>query len=334
MSKKIIVTNECIGCGACFSSADFTKESPDGKAEVNGSGIIDGTEEKEFEKIMSECPVGALKTEDVIKKSKSDIERFIKDNIENFKFELPKRNDISYNGEANISIPYYTPGEDCYNYKSESAACSAGRNVVNSTVYSQRENIINSVMADFKVKTLRKYYVDEDVDGNYFYEAKKKAIKLLREATDYIKLINPLSDIPCDLFNIETQLKSSNIFLDTFRKNYFEENATNYVMREMQGEYYTLNYYTSYIDTGEMDTYEFKTGLFGGNKEIEITKYCYKKLSNIFKEIENDIKSACKSAKSEITDYTYGIVKSVLESYNNDLKKELCEKAQKLKELI
>lgn len=334
MSKKIIVTKECIGCGVCFSAADFTKESPDGKAEVNGSGIIDGAAEKEFERVMLECPSGALKTEEVCKKSKSDIERFIKDNIENFKFELPTRSDVSYDGEANISIPYYTPGEDLYNYNSERAACSAGRNAVNSIVYSQRENIINSVMADFKVKTLRKYYVDEDVDGNYFYETKKRAIKFLKETNDYIKLINPLCNITSDLFNIETQLKSSNFYLDHLKKNYFEENATNYVMREMQGEYYTLNYYTSYIDTNEMDTYEFKTGLFGGTKEILITKYCYKNLSSIFKEIENDIRSACKSAKSEINDYTYDIVKSVLEAYNKDLKKELCEKAQKLKELI
>jgi len=328
MSKKIIVTKECIGCGACFSAADFTKESPDGKAEVNGSGIIDGTAEKEFEKIMRECPSGALKAEEVCKKSKSDIERFINDNIENFKFELPSRSDISYDGEANVYIPYYNHGENRYEYKSERAACSAGRNVVNSVAYSQRENIINSVMADFKVKKLRKYYIDEDVDGNYFYETKKKAGKILREATDEIKIMNPLCNIPLDLFVIETQLKSNNFFLDSFKKNYFEENATNYVMREMQGEYYTLNYYTEYIDTDEIEDYE--PGFFGGTK----LKYCYNNLSSVFKEIENDIRSACKSARSEINNYTYGIVKSVLEAYNKDLKKELCEKAQKLKELI
>lgn len=329
MSKKVIVTKECIGCGACFSAADFTKESSDGKAEVNGSGIIDETEEKEIEKLMLECPSGALKTEEVCKKSKFDIERFIKDNIENFKFELPARSDVSYDGEANIFIPYYTPGENRYDYKSERAASSAARNVVNSAAYSQRENIINSVMADFKVKTLRKYYVDEDIDGNYFYETKKRAIKFLIEANDYIKLINPFCNIPFDLFNIETQLKSSNFYLDHFKKNYFEENATNYVMREMQGEYYTLNYYTEYIDTDEVEDYE--TGLFGGRSK---SKYCYKNLSSVFKDIENDIRNACKSAKSEITDYTYDLIKSVLETYNKDLKKELCEKAQKLKELI
>lgn len=89
MSKKIIVIDKCIGCGTCFSLGNFTKETSEGKAEVNGSGIIDGDEIRAFEKIMAECPSNALKLESVSQKSKADIEKFIKDNIENFKFNMP-----------------------------------------------------------------------------------------------------------------------------------------------------------------------------------------------------------------------------------------------------
>lgn len=246
----------------------------------------------------------------------------------------PSKQDISFaDMEIDIPIPYGS-GEYDYRYRSESEAISAATNQVNSSMYSQRKNIISAIAANYKVSKCRKYYVDENVDGNYFYETRKALNKLLNEVASEIKLANPSAKIKDDLLEVNTHLKSSNAILDIFTKNWFDDNVASLVLAELTGSDYSFNYYCQYADTDDRDTYEYKTGLFGGSKEVEITRYCYYNLKEIYNDIAKDLKWACGFVVSEVNEYTHQSVTGVLNIFNADVKREISQKIKDLKSLI
>ena len=70
--KKVIVNENCIGCGACTNFSDIYKFNDEGLATtVEDKNIIDNMDEETKENVidaLENCPVGAIETVEVEEK--------------------------------------------------------------------------------------------------------------------------------------------------------------------------------------------------------------------------------------------------------------------------
>ena len=104
------------------------------------------------------------------------------------------------------------------------------------------------------------------------------------------------------------------------------------VFRELSGSLYSLSSYADYCDIDDREEYA-GTGMFG--REKYVTKYYFYNTDKAFKEMEKDLKDACRTAFRDcIVEQAYGCVKYVVENYSKALSEELEKKANELSKLL
>lgn len=330
MKKKLVINGKCIACGLCIDCS-YISETSDGTIEIKGSGIVDEKDEEDVNKIIELCPENILALKEIESKSKSQIEEDIKKAIAEFKLDVPDRKEFDYDTEkAHIGLPFAIPGDGRFIYSSESKARSAAKSEIDRSLYSKRDSVIKNIINDYRSEKLSMYYDYKEVDSNFYYNANKKAQKVLDKILESIQSLEADIAIPGSLTKIDARPDRKSGYVDGIGEYLLY--ASGAVLAELDDpSLYGLNAYVDYADIEEMDTYE--TGRRGKLKEVQ--KYCYTNTYQVSNEITSDLKSALKWGFDEkVIDRAYSSIPGIVQNYESILKNELNNKVRELKELI
>jgi len=327
MPKKIIIGPGCIACGLCLGSP-YIEELPDGTAKVKGAGIVTDAEEVEFLQVVDGCPAKAISLKAVSSKSKNDIINLMNQDAEKFVIPLPPISDFGLEEKhLDIQAPFGVPGQYQANYSSYNSAKRAAEQAIDSAFYSQRKSEAQKVINNYRVDKLSRFYEYKEVDNNFYYTANQAAQKVLDSWVREIQILHSGIKLPESLVKIQLRPENKKDYvLQGIESDllYFADS----VMKELSGSLYSLSSYADYCDIDDQEEYA-GTGMFG--REKYVTKYYFYNTDKAFKEMENDLKDACRTAFRDcIVEQAYSCLKYVVEGYSKKLQDELKKKASEL----
>jgi ferredoxin len=298
--KIFKVSKTCNACGQCALMTDLLIETADGKAIPSDIGYISDDFLKEAQNIIDICPVGALSIIEVGnvrssgKRALKELESLLKRRLNEVVVPIVTKGDIGFNAN-NYFIDFNEPkGDYDYKYSSENKAEKAALDEFNRIAYSQYRAFILSVFVQYKNDKLKQFYTFEANESSFYYKINKKYMDILKEiATEAKALTNGKILLSEEFITFDVYPGNSNKFIrgsiDARLKEFETRSTSSGIMAEFRSNSYSsLDSYSMYIDTDEMEHYE--EGMFGRSKII--TKYCYKNLNGAVNEYIKDLKSA------------------------------------------
>ncbi len=322
--KRIKISEKCMACGLCLCNK-YIMETEEGKAKVEGAGIVEKKDINAIEELVANCPARAISLSTVQTISKEQLLKKLDQRIEQFSLAVPEREELEYDTDkANISIPYGISGEHQYKYSSYNKAKAALRAGLNQALFSRRKELVQEVISQYQSEVLYDYIEYKETKNNFYYNANKKAQNVLEQMIVDVKSCNP--DIKNLNLTIQTRPNKRELSEIEELSEYILYTA-NPIVNDLSDSVYSLDSYVDYADIDEMDTYE--EGFRGRMKEV--TKYCFTDTYKALEEMKKDIQSTLKWNFSEKTvELAYDSVKLIVRDYGKMLKRELEEKKDSL----
>lgn len=252
--KKIIVSDDCVACGACIILSELLIEKPNGKVDAVEPKIISDEDAEGFKTIINECPVKAISLEEgLVKKEAEGIQEFKNITLKNLKdinIKYPNSSDLNFNEEKYcLSIPK-TSYKSRFSFTSDSKAQKAGLQEFDKVMYSQRKALIQDILVQYKNIVLKKYFIYEEKEGNYYFEINGFIKNLLKELELQAKeLTNYKIKLPNDFkkFDILPDSGLNDIY------SYRMRNIENYFIDEIMNELESLSWYETFINTEDRE---------------------------------------------------------------------------------
>lgn len=271
MKKLVVDITKCNACGACSVAGDLLQENSDGTVEVIAPGIIGPDLLPKIEDIVVYCPTQALKIQDAgtninISRLRTDMQQPIeveKPDIDDYAFRLEDK-------EAYLKeLPcFYSPQEDCYEYKSSGSARSAAKAAFRDEIYSQAEVLIEKLLVTYaqrRVNTVARYV---EFDGNIKYEAHKKLIKRLRSYVNQIEILSGKKlCLPENFYDFETK--------DTEIIEMLQEKPNSCAIDRIKDALESASYFYDYIKIDSMESYVKVKKFFGGTDYEMEMRYAF-----------------------------------------------------------
>lgn len=334
MNKKIIINENCNGCGLCMTY-DFVEETSDGRAKAVGAGILLQDQLEGADEAVKSCPQQAILLEEVVSKSKEEIVKILNSMPTELKLTVPVPKDFPFNAqEIEIPTPYYTGDEYEYKYSSSRQARDAAKEVIRKNMYSGRTGLVQDVIGQFLAANFGSYVEYKESESNFYYSANKKAQVILDKMIGEVSKSNSGS-VSEDLKIIVSRPKidkysSAGMAIEALTGGLL--NAANGIISELSGDnLYSLQSYADDADWDDMEVYT--TGAFGRDKMV--TKYCYRDIWRAYESIAKDIKSALGwSFNEKVIEPACRFTKNIVENYEKQLIEELKGKAERLKQLL
>ena len=225
--KKITITDKCIACGYCLSASEYIEENSDGTAKIKETGLITDEDYLKFQEIEKECPTNAiLVTDDSISSNNEvdaiiELKSMINEQIKNYEIPHPTREEYDFYKEDYEAPSVLSSGRSKSSYKSYDKAAKEGFDVFKSTMFSQRQALIQAVCINYKIRQLKKYAYYNKEKGNFYYDNNEKISHLLKEAVILGQNIcNNKMNIPNDFLSFDVGPDSGfdgDIYCSVFR---------------------------------------------------------------------------------------------------------------------
>lgn len=330
MNKKIKINEQCNGCGLCLG-CDFIEETSTGKAKAAGAGILRENQIENAGEMVEACPEKAILLEDIAVRSKEEIERRLDGMPLELKLSIPEPKDFPFDAEkVDIPLPYDTGNEYDYRYSSYSQAIDAARDVIRRNMFSNRTGIVQDIIGGFLSANFGCYVDYKETEGNFYYAANAKAQEILDKMVGEVAAVDP-TVVPAELKKIQTRPKGDKDARGVGALTGGLLSAAPYIIDELSGDLYSLQSYAEDADWDDMDMET--TGAFG--REKTVTKYCYKGISDAYRSIAKDLRSALGwSFREMVIEPACDHTKYIIEKYEEELIRELKQKADKLKKLL
>lgn len=315
--KKLMISNKCAACGACFENTMLIEEKLDGTASAKGSGIVTEEQLEVAQRLIKLCPLKAISIVDggLVKKSGKEglkeLKNLILREYGNFKVPFPDKSKYEFvKKDYSILIPT-SSSERKYEYKSSSKAEDAGKWELDRLMYSQCKALVQQLMVQYKNRKLTQFMDYRKEPGNYYYDIISSFQKRFAE---FVAEAKGLSENRIQLpSNFEEQEIVPQFSYNGSTREYDDyayqlknlEKLTN--CSELVAERIpSLSSY--YIDSDDRDVYE-------GSKEK--TYWCFN-INDAKKELANDILTET----ADLLMYQ-GTAKSVLEQALGSINKSI-----------
>ena len=174
--KQLRVNNKCSGCGLCVMNCTYLRENEDGNAEVIPGKAIAEQDIKTIQKIVQDCPEGALEiistgstagtgiagAQAVVRKLDRELKAIEVSEVESSKLDF---------NVDDFDIPIPRGSIEYRRYSSKSAAKSAAREEFRRLCYSETayRPVLKKIFVEYKVKRLRPYYTCTDTADSIYY---------------------------------------------------------------------------------------------------------------------------------------------------------------------
>lgn len=272
MYKLTVNRDACIACGMCALECDVLQEDATGKVEVIGEGIVSDSEVGKIRNIVELCPSKALTlTEEEmdvgskIAELKNEMQQpltFTPPPVEEYEFRIEDKDRYAEEIAGSLSVS----GEYEYDYKSDSAAESAGRRAFRDEIYSQFPALAQQIVSMYEQRRLNKVARYAEVEGNYKYGVRQRLIKNLRAYVNELESYTGKKiSLPSDFFTFRTR---DTEYIER-RQDHSNEWLADRVRNNLEpaSEFYTC------VRTDE--TYEYVTVKHWFGDDTEKKKYSY-----------------------------------------------------------
>lgn len=185
LKKIVIKSSKCAACGLCSEMCKLISEGTDGKAIVNGSGIVDSNDIEEIEMVINSCPEEAiiLRNAGIVKSEGNqgikELKEIIMDEFSDYEVYMPDRAYYRFNSEAFYVESPRSDKAYLYDYSSYNSAVREGLREFDRIMYSNKKAIIQKLLVEYKTRCLEPFIYDHDDEGNYYYQARKEISKRL-----------------------------------------------------------------------------------------------------------------------------------------------------------
>lgn len=339
--KQISVSEKCSGCGLCIVGCEYLQENRDGNAEpVEGKAI----REEDFaavEKVVSQCPEGALQIVETGSTKKrgtegvKDIIEELRKKCDSFSVKKISNADVRLNSkDYNIPVPYSNKEYEKA-YKSESAAKSAARDEFNRLCYSETayRPMLKKVFVEYKVNVLKPYYTCTDTEDSIYYSYNKEIRKILSNA--YAEICDIMGDdgnVPESWKEFSVYFSENDIAISPI-KNFDNRSTNSGIIADLrsEGEYTSINWYVDRMDFDYDEIYAGE-GMFGKMKFKNM--WGFSGFYSAASEFVDDLKSSINSMSGEIEDGAVDAVNSALTSFEDKVKNVFSGKISELEKYI
>lgn len=266
--KKVVISSNCVACGACAMMTKYIKENPNGTVSPMGAGIVPHNELDRFQKVIDACPVKAILLEDaglvnkIGKEGLIELKQLIQTEFNGYKVAtiIPEKYKFI---KTNYKVP--TPwgtNEKRYEYKSDSRAEEAGLQDFNRIMYSQRKALIQQVLVQYKTGVLAQFTEYNKEPGNCYYDINASISSRLEElAAAAQSLSNNKISLPtnfsvCDfepIFGTKGDKFDREMYV--YQIKHLEEIwITDNIMNELE----PLSWFSTYVNTDDITIYDGK----------------------------------------------------------------------------
>lgn len=331
--KKIVVSSNCVACGACSMMTEYIIENSNGTVSPNGAGVVPPDKLEAFQEVIDVCPVKAISLNNaglVHKTGKEglfELKQLIQSEFNGYKIPMPNSESYKFN-KTNYHVP--TPwgsNERRYEYKNYDKAEEAGFREFDRIMYRQRKTLIQQVLVQYKTKALLDFteYVDES--GNYYYDINKSISRRLEEFVAQAQILSnnkltlPPNFTECD-FKPVFGTKGDKFDRERYVypiKHLEEIDIVDRIMAELE----PLSWFKVYVNTADTQTYD-------GKKFKDM--YCYD-----LREVTNELAKWILNETEYILNYydgIQGILEDNLPSVLKEMGKGINNKIQMLLEAI
>lgn len=260
--KEITILKECVKCGICTQMTTKLKEKPDGSVEVIGKGLVSDSEISTFNKILESCPVNAILLSDS-KDVGEDLDSLKKSLISNLnKFKSLSIDSSEYRFDSSkytINIPGRSPKENGYPYRDYSRAESEGLQEFDRMMYSQKRQIIQRLLVDYKVNVLNKFIDYSEDKNNFYFKINNQISNLLKE---FAQTVNSITNGKINLDSSFTDFKVIPSFGIKESHNDLDSHTYVYHLRHIEEVHFVdsiinelepLRWFDTYVDVDDKE---------------------------------------------------------------------------------
>ena len=331
--SKLIVKPNCCGCGLCVVSCAYLKENEDGNAEYDITKPILERDLEQIRRIVSQCPEKALELV-VTKNNNENRDEKLRKIISNFRINADK---IKIKKITRAAIPLevclrYPSSDKEYSekYSTKYAAKNAARDEINRLCRYDTAYIpmIRKVFANYKVKTLKKYYMLSDTPQSIFYEYNQQVRKLLNSTySEIVQCIGASSAVPKKWLDFSVLPPEDTWYincLNVFENRHVESVARNF---ESRGKYTSVDWYMRHIQIEEWWE-SHHSGLF--DRHYIKTKYYFCNFYEAVNEFVDDLKTSFSNKAQNIEEDAVNLINGVLQEYEKLMRNQLNNRLHEL----
>ncbi|CBH21395.1 protein of unknown function [Acetoanaerobium sticklandii] len=333
---KIIVKDNCNGCGLCIMNCNYLEENAEGNAQAVSGKIIKNSDIDNLKKVISECPNKSLELIDKQFTNKkgydglSDLLEVLKRKCDNFNVNKVTNLDVKLNvNNYDINTPF-SPKEYSY-YTSESSAKSTARDEFDRLCYSQSayRPILKKLFVEYKINVLKPFYSFPDDSESIYFKYVEEIKDLLSDIYSEIQEQLELGkNIPEDWKNFNVNFTDNDFFIERLKG--FENRSTSSGIIDdfkSRGKYTSLGWYIDRLDIDYHENYAGE-GLFGRTKYKK--EWYFRGFEKIAKEYIDDLKNAINSMSRDIEDDAIDTINYGLGTFEQRIKDELKIKISEL----
>ena len=327
--KKVSISKECVKCGICAQMTSKLKEKADGSIEVVGNGFVSDNEMNSFKQVLESCPVNAILLSDTnaVGEDLSSLKKALIDNLTKFKnLSIDPKEYRFDSSKYTINIPSPTPKEEGYPYRDYSRAEREGLQEFDKLMYSQKRQVIQRLLVDYKVNVLNNFIDYSENSSNFYFKINTQITNLLKE---FAETANSVANGKVNLNNSFTNFKLIPSFGIKESSNDLDSYTYVYQLRHIEEVYFVdriinelepLSWFDTYVDVD--DSYDSKGR----------DKYGYR-LKGTYKTLAKQILSEAAYVLNDNSDGVGEIINSQLKRYQEVLNVKIDEKINQIKQL-
>ena len=250
MYKLKVQRDKCNACGMCALECNVLHEDAEGKVEVAGAGVVADSDVGKVRNVVELCPTGAL----TLTQEFEDVGRKLAELKE--KMQAP--------------LKFTPPSVDEYefDYKSSSAAKSAGERAFRDEIYSQAEALAQQVIVMYEQRKLNRVARYAETSGNYKYGVHQRLIKNLRGFVNELESYTGRKiSLPSDFFTFRTR--------DTEYINDRQDHSNEWLAGRIKEYLESASEFYGCVKTDKTSEYVTVSSWFGSDKEKLVYKYAY-----------------------------------------------------------
>ena len=337
--KQLRVNNKCSGCGLCVMNCTYLRENEDGNAEVIPGKAIAEQDIKTIQKIVQDCPEGALEiistgstagtgiagAQAVVRKLDRELKAIEVDEVDD--------SALDFDADS-FDIPIPKGRVQYKRYSSKSAAKSAAREEFQRLCYSETayRPILKKVFVEYKVKRLRPYYTCTDTPDSAYYAYNQKVRKLLADARAEINMLLGREAVP-QLWQEFSVYPSTKDWVIEVLTRFDDMSTSSGIIQNLreEGEYTRLSWYIDMMDFDDHEEYAGE-GLFGHTRYKKVWE-----ISGFNEQVESyieDLRLAIGSQSCDLQNTAECDINAALKEFGEKLKKAIDEKLTQLKQYV
>ena len=272
MYKLKVNRDACIACGMCALECSVLQEDAEGKVEVIGEGIVADSDAEKVRGVVELCPSKALtlaeeyvdvgaKLAELKNKMQQPL-TFTPPPVEEYEFRIEDKDQYAEEITGSLSVS----GEYDYDYKSDSAAESAGRRAFRDEIYSQFPALAQQIVSMYEQRRMNKVARYGEFEGNYKYGVHQRLIKDLRAYVNELESYTGKNfSLPSDFFSFRTK--------DTDYIERRQDHSNEWLADKIRNDFEPASEFYNCVRTDK--TYEYVTVSHWFGDDTEEKKYSY-----------------------------------------------------------